>query len=223
MVGLEKRLTVIAENLANVSSPGFKRELEVVQAFGNKQSRRANETGMSPKHTDFTQGELRRTGEQNDLALYGDGFFVIEGPQGELLTRNGTFSVNENGVLINSEGFPVAWTERPGSITPVAENPLNVNSQGEVFQGSEQLGKLRIVDFEDKQLLAPSPEGYLVAPFGIKEIPSTAVVHQGALEASNAIGIKEIIGMIEVQRSFEQMGSLVSSINDSYSRLTRSI
>lgn len=225
MTGLERRLTTISENLANVSSPGFKRGLQVGESFGTQLNKQAGGKAIEPKaggHTDFTQGELVRTGELNDLALFGEGFFVIEGPEGELLTRNGSFSVNEQGVLVNNEGFQVAWEERPTNITPVGEAPLKVNAQGEVFQGADKLGKLRIVDFEDKQMLEPSAEGYFEAPRRAKEIPSTAVVHQGTLEASNAIGIKEMVGMIEVQRSFEQMARLVSTINESYSRLTRS-
>jgi len=225
MTGLERRLTTISENLANVSSPGFKRARflgDGFQAELNKRGAQGASKGGGGLNIDFTQGELVRTGELNDLALYGEGFFVIEGPEGEQLTRNGSFTVNNQGVLVNNEGFQVSWEERPANITPVGEAPLNVNAQGEVFQGNALLGRLRIVDFEDKQMLTPTPEGYLEAPRGTKEIPSLAVVHQGTLEASNAVGIKEMVGMIEVQRSFEQMARLVSSINESYNRLTRS-
>ena len=225
MTGLEQRLTTISENLANVSSPGFKRARflgDGFQAELGKQAAPSAQKSTRGLNVDFSQGELVRTTEPNDLALFGEGFFVLEGPDGEMLTRNGSFSVNDQGVLVNNEGFPVAWEERPASITPVGEAPLEVNSQGEVYQGKNLLGRLRIADFEDKQMLTPSKEGYLEAPRGAKEIPSLAVVHQGTLEASNAVGIKEMVGMIEVQRSFEQMARLVSSINDSYDRLTRS-
>ncbi len=223
MTDLEQRLTTISENLANVSSPGFKRQRSVTQSFGKALNKVLPDgTEVKPEHTDYTQGELQRTGVSSDLALYGEGFFVLEGPEGEMLTRNGSFSVNAQGVLINGDGFQVAWEERPTSIAAVGENPLEINSSGEVFQGADKLGKLRIVDYEDKQILEPNAQGYLEAPREAVETPSSAVVHQGTLESSNAVGIKEIVGMIEVQRSFEQMARLVSTINESYSRLTRS-
>jgi flagellar basal-body rod protein FlgF len=223
MTDMEKRMTGIAENLSNVSTPGFKRQHQVPADFGEElKGKTAEKKPELVSQTDYTQGDLERTGMPSDLALFGEGFFALEGPEGEMFTRNGTFTVNEEGVLINNDGYPVAWEERPTNIDAVGEAPLEINSQGEVFQGIERLGKLRIVDFEDKQLLSPTTHGYLEAPQDAIEIPSTAAVHQGALESSNAVGMNEIIGMIEVQRSFEQMARLVTTINESYSRLTRS-
>ncbi|MEW6073614.1 MAG: flagellar hook basal-body protein [Planctomycetota bacterium] len=217
----QSRLEAIARNLANLSTVGYKRETEALRQHvvpGRGGERR----GVVIERTvDFSQGDLRRTGLPYDLALYGEGFFAVEGPDGEMYTRDGSFRLGPDGTLLTAEGHPVAWAELQRPIDPQSAHPPVVDGDGTVRQGGGDIGRLRIVDFADDQKLRPDGQGYWHAPADLSEATATAMVHQGALEESNATGIEEMIEMIGVQRQFDSVARAMKSIQESYSRLTR--
>ena len=218
----QRQIESIARNLTNLSTVGYKRETSAVRQFevpGSHGSRRAvgAETAI-----DFSQGDLRRTGEVYDVALLGGGFFGVEGPEGEIYTRDGSFKLAPDGVLLTAESYPVAWTALNRQIDPRGPSPT-IDGDGNVRQGAEDVGRLKIVDFEDDQRLVSNGGGYWIAPADLKEATATATVHQGALEESNSSGIAEMVEMIVVQRQFESMAQTMKSIQESYRRLTRPI
>ena len=171
-------------------------------------------------HVDFSQGELSRTGRALDLALDGEGFFAIDTPDGEVYTREGSFRLTPDGTLVSEEGLPVAWDSLSGSIDPTGF-PVEVDGEGTVRQGVDEIGRLRIANFADSSRLSLNADGYWQAPPRLAEAAHSATVHQGALEDSNASGVEELVAMISVQRSFESVARVMSKIEDSYSRLTR--
>ena len=215
----ERRLETISSNLANLDTPAFKRVSTGTRAF-QLPGRGPQEFGLTTHSTtDFSQGNLEFSANPLHLALQGPGFFVVDSPEGELLTRNGAFHVDQNGLLQTDEGHPVSWAMAGAPIDPTGE-VVTVDGAGLVRQGRQELGRLRVVDYarpEDLELLGG---GYFLAGPGNQEQPSAAVVHQGMLEASNVSGIDELVAMISVQRSFESAQSVMRLINQSYSRLT---
>lgn len=222
MSGHEKRLDTIAANLANLETPGYKRVGTATHEFmvdGN-QGKKVRGLGHEAK-VDFSQGNLARTGNQYDLALFGDGFFGVEGPTGELYTRGGNFHVTAEGALLTEDGYEVAWKKRGSAIDPTGL-PIVVSGEGVVHQGSSELGQLKITAFEDNSVLRQLNGGLWSAPPRTPEATNTSVVHQYSLEESNATGIEEVIAMIGVQRAFGAVSNLVTSMQRSYSRLTRS-
>jgi flagellar basal-body rod protein FlgF len=90
-----------------------------------------------------------------------------------------------------------------------------------VRQGEAEIGRLRLTNFEDPQRLYQDGNGYWIAPRGLREAAHEAVVHQGALEQSNATAVEELVAMIAVQRAYDSAAKTMSSIADSYGRLTR--
>jgi len=220
MAGHERHLDAIAANLANLGTVGFKRSSSASHEFAVR--RETGEVRGLQLHleTDFSQGNLQRTGHELDLALFGDGFFVVEGPEGETYTRDGSFHLTEEGVLVNDDGHAVAWRQRSGTIDATGL-PVRVDVDGFVRQGTQEIGQLKVVDFMDKAKLYQGTGGVWVAPVGAKEATATAQVHQYSLEESNASGIEEIVAMIGVQRAFETSAHLTRSIQESYARLTR--
>jgi flagellar basal-body rod protein FlgG len=221
MVGYERRLDAIATNLANLETPGFKRNASATHEFV-VQRRTGPVRGQELRtEVDFSQGNLRRTENPWDLAIYGDGFFTVEGPNGPLYTRAGTFQPTEDGVLVTSEGYEVAWRRRSGVFDPTGL-PVKIDGDGVVRQGNFELGQLEINDFTDRSRLVPIDGGYWVAPSDLGKATTTGTVQQYALEESNAASVEEVVAMIGVQRSFEAVSNLVRSIEESYSRLTRS-
>lgn len=214
----QKQIDSIARNLAHLSTVGYKRSTSAtfeVSGPRGQQKRIATES-----ITDFSQGNLRRTGERLDFALFGDGFFAVEGQQGEVYTRDGSFRVSAEGTLLSADGLPVAWTTLNRQIDPTGL-PVVADPDGVVRQGVEEIGRLRVVNFEDHQQLTRGELGYWEAPADLKEATSTAVVNQGALEESNTTGMAEMVNMISAQREFDTVARAMKSIQESYRRLTR--
>ncbi len=217
MAAAERRLEAVTTNLANLETPGFKGLRAATRAFalpGN-----ADESTV---RTEFTvrhdQGEIVPSGSPTHLALDGPGFFAVEGTEGELYTRRGTFHLTGDGALVTEEGRPVAWEGPAGRIDPVGE-PLVIDGTGAVRQGARSVGKLRIVAFEDPRVLEPIGGELFRAPAGAVETTPTATVHQGALERSNVSSVDALVELIQVQRGFEAASRLVQTVSQSYARL----
>lgn len=220
MSAQQRRLDAIAANLSNLGTVGFKRGVTSTHEVEVQRERGPVRGVVTRSEVDFAQGNLQRTGRDLDVALYGEGFFAVEAPSGEVYTRDGSFHLTEEGVLVTEEGFAVAWDELHGAIDPVGQ-PIAIDEQGNVRQGLEEIGRLRVVDFEEKRALAQDRLGFWRAPRGAREALPNAAVHQFALEDSNANGVEEMVAMIGVQRSFEVVAKALSAIDESYQRLTR--
>lgn len=215
----EKRLEAIASNLANVDSNGFKRTGVTAREFERVLNGRVEREVSLKANYNFSQGPLRETGNVYDLGLSGDGFFVVDGKDGELLTRDGRFFVDDKGVLQTFEGLPVAWDGARGALDPNGVEPT-IDSEGYVRQGQSQVGRIRIVDYEDKASLRAQTGGLFSADVSATPLPSTAQVRQGYLETSNVSAVDEMVAMIAVQRQFEAGAKLMSAIDQTYRRLT---
>ena len=222
LVGHERHLDSIASNLANVGTTGFKRARTAAHEFTFQRPGRQDLRGVQTEsRTDFGQGDVLPTQHPYDLALSGPGFFALDGPSGELYTRDGEFRLTDEGVLVNRDGYPLSWDLKIAGIDPEGL-PIVVNGDGSVRQGDLPLGNLRIVDFDRPQELVFTREGLWYAPPGVREQTATARVYQHALEQSNSVGTEELIELIGVQRSFESAANVIQSLQRSYARLTRS-
>ena len=219
MRSAEKRLEIIASNLSNVDSNGFKRSGAVSREFERVLAGRSERGIETRAQYNFAQGPMKETGGEYDLALAGEGFFVVDGPDGELLTRDGRFFVDDRGVLQTFDGYPVAWEGARGTIDPVGGS-LTVDAEGYVRQGQSQVGRIRVVDYEDKSQLAVDSRGFFVAPLSAVPQPAAADVRHGYLERSNVSAIDEMVALISVQRQFEAGAKLLSAIDQTYRRLT---
>lgn len=219
MRSAEKRLETIAANLANVDSNGFKKTTASVREFERVLRGRVEREISTKLEYNFAQGALRQTAGTYDLALAGEGFFAVEGEQGELLTRDGRFFVDDKGTLQTFEGLPVVWSGPRGTIDPAGVE-ITVDGEGFVRQGLNQVGRLRVVDYEDKTSLTIDARGFFVAPPTAVERAADAQVRQGYLEQSNVSAVDEMVALIAAQRQFESGARVLSSIDQTYRRLT---
>jgi flagellar basal body rod protein FlgG len=217
----ERRLEGIAANLANVDTPAFKRVATGVEAVRMQGGGELDLGLRATALTDFSQGPLEPSSSPYHLALMGPGFFAVEGPRGELYTRNGSFHVDDSGVLQTNEGYPVAWERRGNPIDSTGE-VVTVDGRGVVRQGQLEVGKLKVTDFTDRAALQDLGDGYFQASAGNREVAAEGVVHQHNLEGSNVSSIDELVAMIAVQRGFESARNVMSLIDQSYGRLTQS-
>lgn len=214
----EKRLETITANVANIGAHGFKRQSAVTRTFMVGEGSRRHAEIATQHTTDFSQGEIARTGNQFDLAINGEGFFALETPGGRAYTRDGGFRLDNDGALLSNDGFLVAWDGSPGKFQPTGEQ-VTIGGDGSVRQGETPLGRLKIVDFQDVQRLEQDGRGNWHAPRGLQERPSTAIVHQGAVERANVNAMDELVEMVMAQRRFENSTSVMKSIDQTYKRL----
>ena len=221
MAAAEQRVEAITSNLANVGATGFKRKNVVTHSFQNALNRHMQPQIASKESTDFSQGSLRPTEGEYDLALEGPGFFAVDTKQGEVYTRNGAFHIDQNGVLQTRDGLPVAWEGQRGTLNALGK-AASVDAQGNVRQDGNEIGRLKLVDFADPSLLTLDREGNLRAPGDALRQAPTGNVRQGVLENANVNAIDEMVGLIAAQRSFESSARTLSTIEQVLRRVTNS-
>ena len=223
-IGLQRELTAVANNLANMNTNGFRREgsifAEHIEALQNGDPSLSMST-LSRRFVDLSAGELSITNEPLDVAIDGDGFFLVETPNGERLTRDGAFSLNADRELVNAQQLRIL-DETGGAITiPQGQDDVIVGEDGSIFAGGQPVGRLGVVSAEPASLvrdggnLFEAPDGY--APV------ENARVQQGAVEGSNVNAIEEMARLIEVQRTYEASKRFTEDENERITRTVRTL
>ncbi|MHB1395134.1 MAG: flagellar hook-basal body protein [Clostridia bacterium] len=150
----------------------------------------------------FEQGQLQPTGNSFDLALRGKGFFCVETPEGERYTRSGDFTKDSEGYLVTKEGYKVLGVA--GYIKIDGSN-MSVNEEGEVYSDSVMVDKLKLVDFNDYEVLRKEGNGLARIEEGTEAQPAATagMIQQGFLESSNVNSVKEMVEMLTMMRTYE--------------------
>jgi flagellar basal body rod protein FlgG len=206
---LTQEFNIIAHNLANVSTVGFKRRCNAFSQSLEAQNPESYSPGTIDLNSvfDFSQGSIVETSRPLDFALHGKGFFVIETPEGPRYTRNGIFNTNQNSQIVDSLGRIVAGQAGPITIpVNIGISQLNVSDDGTISAGEIAIGKFRLVDFNDNEnMLIPTGDSCYQMP-DVNVLPTDAqniIVKQGYQEASNVQIVDELVGMILVSRLYE--------------------
>ncbi len=222
--GLTRELNIITHNLANVSTAGYKRMCNSFSNYLAAEGLGAEDGDIveSAVAFDFSQGSVAETGRSLDFALYGKGFFVVETPDGPLYTRNGMFSLNDNGQIVDSSGRTVAGEGGPISIpVNISTSQINVSSDGSISADGAVFGKFSFVDFKDNEnQLVSVGASCFAAPEGV--VPQEAedlIVKQGYQEASNVQLVEELVDMIMVTRLYETNMQIVSASKETSSSI----
>jgi flagellar basal-body rod protein FlgG len=247
----QTNLEVIANNIANINTTGFKRaraefsdllyQTERLQGVPN----RANQNvvpegasiGLGVKTTAIRnlhiQGALSSTGNRFDLALTGNGWFQIEGADGETLyTRAGAFNTNANGELVTVDGYSV----QPAITVPEDAVEVIVNKTGQIFAridgqaDLQELGQLTLANFANEAGLAPLGENLFQetpasgpANVGVPGDPGFATIEQGYLESSNVDPVKEITELISAQRAYEMNSKVIQAADEMAAVVSKNI
>lgn len=199
---------IISLNVANVNTPGFKRRVTATESRElpfRTHLEHANSKLSIPKTrsgVDFSQGDIRQTGNPLDVALDGKGFIKINTPDGIRYTRSGNFSIDKDGKITTQHGDPIVLRDGGASVS-ASGGPLSIFKDGTIQQGTVKLGRLDVVSFEDPRVLISESGTQFIAPEGVEEKASDAIVNQGALEGSNVNAVNEFISMISVARAAE--------------------
>jgi len=227
----EIRLEVLANNMANVNTVGFKEDrvfripptLSSVpeEISGASLADNPLSDNSSPPvctFTNFEQGHMKGTGNALDMALDGEGFFSVQTSQGIQYTRKGNFVLNSNGTLVTQEGYPVLG--KGGGEIQISGQEVVVGSSGAIIVDGVEVDTLDIVDFADKKELLKNGDS-LYSPLDPNKPGSPAektLVQQGFIEASNVDSIKIMTEMIDVIRGYESYQKILQSMNETNSQ-----
>lgn len=215
---LNQRYEMITHNLANANTIGFKRTRSIFQQELNNRLGGPDSpiNGIDSKaHIDFMAGTTVKTDRPLDLTLSGSGFFVLQTPKGPMYTRNGTFNLNSQGQLVDTAGRLVAGDSGPIVVPKnVGSNQIQIGPDGSVLADGKSLGKIKIADFADPQVLRPSGNSTFTAPADAEVKASTATVYQGYQESSNVSVVEELTSLITVTRLYEANLKTVNAGDD---------
>ena len=202
--GLMREMRAVANNMANSSTAGFRREGVVFSEHMTALDRQRGTLSMAnaqEREVDLTPAALSQTGGKLDLALEREGFFMVQTPQGNRLTRAGAFMMSPEGELVNADGYRVLDEGQAPIALPPGARSIGVGADGTISADGQPVGRVGVFDQPDRTLLRHEG-GTLFSAEGAEPAPD-AVVRQGFLEESNVNPVLEIARMIEVQRAYE--------------------
>ncbi|WP_024512730.1 flagellar basal-body rod protein FlgF [Bradyrhizobium sp. ARR65] len=227
---LERQLAVIANNIANVNTSGFKADQPLFEEFLTSGAHEDNFVGRDRRvsyvqdrgtYRDMSQGSLQETGNPLDLAVDGNGFFVVQTAAGERYTRDGNFQINTQGQLVTASGDLVLGNSGP-VVFQQTEHDINISPDGTVTvvdansPADSIRSKLRIVNFADQQQSLTKDGGnlYSAANPADAQPDLTSTIRQGYLEKSNVNSVAEMTRMVEVSRTYAQIANLLQQQSD---------
>jgi flagellar basal-body rod protein FlgF len=229
---LRRQLDIIANNLANVNTGSYKREdlafveyLVKPDGAGNPTFARADgrvamvqDLGMV---RDTRQGPMAQTDAPMDLAINGEGYFVVDTPDGPRYTRQGRFQVDANSQLVTSDGYPVQGTDGPIFVPP-DDGEVKIARDGTISTVGGQIGRVRLVSFADETSLKHAGASLYLATTAPEPAPDSEVI-QGMVEESNVQPVVELTEMIAVLRNYQAAQKIVDAHDDMARRVINSV
>lgn len=201
--GLMREMGVVANNIANASTTGFRREgvvfSEFVAALDEDPS--LSMAYASGRQVDLSQSTIAQTGGTFDFAIQGEGFFLIDTPQGQRLTRAGSFTPNDAGDLVTPEGYRLLDAGGAPIFIPPDAKGVGMSTDGTLSAGGQPIAQIGL--WQPSDPLALRHQSGTLFDGGAVEPAEGAMVLQGMLEDSNVEPVSEIARMIEVQRAYE--------------------
>jgi len=223
-VALSRELDVVANNIANMNTTGFKADGSLFEEYLNSAARAADTrvSFVQDRATwiDMSAGALERTGNALDVAINGDGFFAVQTQRGVRYTRNGSFQINPSGQLVTAQGDPVLGDGGPITFQPT-DRQISISPDGTISvregnsKADSQRGKLRLVSFANPLQLQKDGNGtFNYAGNDAPVEAKTATIAQGSLEKSNVRAVVEMSRMIEITRSYTQIAAMLQQQSD---------
>ena len=222
LVALQRELDVIANNMANVATNGFKgrgiRFQEYLMPVASADSFQRSDRRLSyvidqGTVLDLAQGPIEQTGNPLHVALRGPAFLAVQTPQGERYTRNGALEVNPQGTLVTADGYPVQGDGGPIQIN-AQETGLTIGTDGTVSTNFGIRGKLKLVTFANPQRLTNEGGNLYASPDPAQPAGLQGRLEAGALERSNVRPVIEMTRLMDVNRSYAMVSSVISRLDD---------
>ena len=215
------QLSRISQNLANVSTPGYKRQLQSVPPIDAFMAAAAPDVMSERRAVDPSAGTLRKTGNPLDIAIDGDAFLEVRSPSGMAYTRLGELAVDPQGRLVTRDGFPVMGS---GGELYANSGQATINEQGELFDAGHSAGRLHLVRFEHAGALEPIGNGlYRQGGATLSTASETSRVRSGYLEMSNVNSAFEMVQLSETVRHFESLQRVIQGWDDVFGKAMRKL
>lgn len=225
---LSRQMDVVANNIANVSTPAFKTErllfVEYLQKHGfSDEVAFVNDMGT---HRDFSAGAAQKTDNDFDIMIEGDGYFPVTTPAGERYTRLGRFRLGVDNTLVTAQGYQVLDDARRVIRLPDNASDITITEGGNIVADGATVARLGISYFNNQHNLRKTADGYYKSEGVLPEVrideEKTALL-QGYFEGSNVNGVQEITNMISIQRAFEMTSNLIEKEDERLKRMMRAM
>lgn len=234
MLAQRQKMDVMTNNITNIETIGYKKDKVLTRSFKDmliETTKNSNnfDSKVGPLntgiHTDkvvtsFEQGPVEATERISDVALEGNGFFVVNTPQGERYTRDGSFGVNSMGYLVNSDGFYVSGEN--GRIN-VGNSEFTIDENGGVFINEQMIDSLKVVEFDDLSALRKQGSNLFANTGAQARNAEETKVRQGYLENSNVNMTQEIISIMSVSRAYETNQQVVKMLDASLQKTVNEV
>lgn len=219
-VAQDRALDVVANNVANARTSAYKAERITFDEVLNEQGE-LSYVDSNRSAIDTTAGALVATDNPLDLALNGDGWFAVQTPQGTRYTRDGAFSLDAEGTLVDASGNPVRGTEGAELLVPPDATEVVVDGEGHVYVDDEPIGQLEIVRFDADQLTREGANLFRANGRPIAdELPS---VVSGHLEGSNFNTVRGMVDLVRISRTYESLHRMIENYRQVDQRTARDI
>ncbi len=227
---LARELDVVANNIANVNTNAFKADNSMFEQYLMPVARE-NRFDVPDRQLSFVNdrgtwrslrpGAIQHTGNPLDVAISGDGYLVVQTPNGERYTRDGALQINAQGQLVTADGSPVLGDNGPivfqttdHSVAIAPDGRVTVTESGATNIESQR-GRIRLVSFAAPGQLQKEGENQYSAPAGVAAVPdTTSTLMQGSIEKSNVNGVVEMSRLIEISRAYQQVATLLQQQSD---------
>jgi flagellar basal-body rod protein FlgF len=224
LVARMQALDLLANNLANVNTTGFRSQHEFYQAvtasLANQPltplNRAINDFGvLGGSIVDVRQGNLTSTGNNLDLGVSGPAFFAVQTGNGVRFTRNGSFHVNTQGQVVTEDESPVLGAQGPLQLPP---GKVTIAPDGTISVADAVAGQVRLVEFVPGTNLVPEGNSNFIAPDGADKPATSSSVEQGMLESSNLNPVQATVQLIALQRHAELLERTLSIFQNDFNR-----
>ncbi|HEX3351507.1 MAG: flagellar basal-body rod protein FlgF [Terriglobales bacterium] len=225
LMARSQALDLVANNLANTSTPGYRGQHNIFRSFlamasghpGSGLNQAVNDFGISGgSQMDLTQGNLEHTGNDFDFAIQGPGFFKVQTTNGPVFTRNGNFQVSAQGQLITAQGDPVLGEN---GIIRIVGGPVTVSPDGTISVNGAVAGRVKLVEFPPGTALESVGKTYYSAPAKSDVPAKQSTITQGSLESSNVNPVASAVELVAVQRYAEMMQRALAMFHSEFNRI----
>jgi flagellar basal-body rod protein FlgF len=214
---LQEHMNIISNNIANINTPGYKANKILFSEYMDKPKGMKETLSMVLDYGNYRvqdNGPLKTTGNPLDIALEGQGYFGVQGPDGKTaFTRNGSFTISADRQLITQQGYPVLDAGGQAISIPEGQNDIVIDQQGNIAANQGSIGTLMVQEFKNIQSLKPFGNSLYKTDEAGTASSSTRVI-QGSIEGSNTQGVIEMTDMIDVSRTYQSVARMLQTEHD---------
>lgn len=234
MLANQNKMSLISNNLANVNTTGYKKDEGIQESFPemlisriekDKKPREIGSLGTGTRlqetYTDLTQGSLYATGNELDLAIDGDGYFVVETPEGIRYTRNGNFTLNDNGQIVTNQGYLVMGEEGP--MQTISGRNIQIDGSGQLYLDNLRGDSFLVVNFTNTDQLTKIGDNLYTSQVAGEEELADFQIRQGYLENSNVNVVQEMVKMIETNRYYTANQKVITAYDSTLDKVVNSV